>query len=178
MIRFRHVLPALAAASLLCLAGCQSSSPMIQAADDGWNGYGATDGDVEGPVMALGALEGGETDVVIEATIVEVCTKKGCWMTVTDGETEVFVRFKDYGFFVPMNAAGHAVTLHGITESKLTPVDELRHYAEDAGTSPAEIAAITEPAQRMTLYADSVFIEGPGLDDPFGSGATSAPAGH
>lgn len=46
-----------------------------------------------------------QTQIVGE--IKEVCQAKGCWMKVQlESNDEVFVRFKDYGFFVPKDAAG------------------------------------------------------------------------
>jgi hypothetical protein len=154
--------------SLICAlaAGCQSSTPMTAASDDGWSRYGA-EGKDKGPTVALGMIGGDESNVIVEATIVEVCQKKGCWMRVTDGEQELFVRFQDYGFFVPMNAAGREVVMHGTSVAQVASVEELRHYAEDAGKSDREIKAITEPETRVTFFADSVYIAGPGLDPPF-----------
>jgi hypothetical protein len=167
-----------ALAILLCtvLVGCAGSSPMESARSDGWSHYGSDDLD-RGSVVSLGAMEGDEVGVIVEGTITDVCAKKGCWMRMTDGQEELFVRFKDYGFFVPMNATGHRVVVHGTAVSQVADVAELRHYAEDAGKSPAEIAAITEPETRVTFYADSVYIEGAGLDAPFAPSATSQPAG-
>jgi len=156
-------------ASLLCcgmlaaLASCASgraeAGPMAAARQAGWGQFGdsAARG---GEVIALGALAGGEQDIVVEGTIVEVCQQKGCWMRVSDDDHELFVRFRDYGFFVPRDAAGRRVVMHGVAAAEIVPVDELRHYAEDAGKSPAEIAAITEPQMRITFDADSVLIEG------------------
>jgi hypothetical protein len=138
---------------------------MQTAESQGWSHYGFDAGN--GPrTVALGAIGGGEEQVVVEGTIIDVCPKKGCWMRVQDGDDELFVRFKDYAFFVPMNAAGHRVIMHGSAEAKVASVEELRHYAEDAGKSAQEIAAITEPETRVTFYADSVFIEGAELDAP------------
>lgn len=135
---------------------------------DNWSHYGTADPDV-GEATPVAALAGDETDVVITGTITDVCAKKGCWMRVADGDDEVFVRFQDYAFFVPRNAAGHEVVLHGTVETKTTSVEELRHYAEDAGKTPAEIAAITEPESTTTVFADSVYIAGEGLDAPWSS---------
>ena len=153
--------------SLICAlaAGCQTGTPMTAASDDGWNRYGA-EGKDTGPTVSLGAIGGGEANVIVEATIVEVCPKKGCWMRVTDGEQELFVRFQDYGFFVPMNAAGHEVVMHGTSVAQIASVEELRHYAQDAGKSDQELKAITEPETRVTFFADSVYIAGTGLDEP------------
>ncbi len=154
----------LTAVVVLGLIGCQSS-PMSAAREMGWNHYGAAGAD-RGQTVALAAVRGGEANAIVEGTITDVCPKKGCWMRVTDGTQELFVRFKDYGFFVPMNAAGHEVVMHGTAVRELTSVDELRHYAQDAGKSAEEIALITEPAARVIFFADSVYIAGADLDPP------------
>jgi hypothetical protein len=148
-------------------AGCQSdgANPMKTAKSDGWAHYGMDDKEW-GDTVALGAVSGDHTNVIVEGTITEVCQMKGCWMRVADGQNELFVRFQDYSFFVPMNAMGHDIVMHGTAVETELSVEELRHYAEDAGKSPEEIAAITEPQMRVTFYADSVYIAGPGLDAP------------
>jgi hypothetical protein len=152
---------------LVCLlVGCQSVTPLQQADREGWSHYGFEDRD-SGPTVALGAVSGDDANVIVEATITDVCPKKGCWMLVTDGEQELFVRFQDYGFFVPRNATGHRVVMHGTAVAQTVSVDELRHYAQDAGKSPDEIAAISKPETRVTFFADSVYIEGDGLDEPY-----------
>jgi len=155
----------LAVLACIVIAGCQTASPMQTASDDGWNHFGAAGRD-QGPIVALGAIAGGESNVVVEGTIIDVCAMKGCWMRVKDGDDELFVRFQDYGFFVPMNAAGQRVAMHGTSVAQIASVKELRHYAEDAGKSPEEIAKITEPEERVTFFADSVYIEGTELDPP------------
>ncbi|OAV46202.1 DUF4920 domain-containing protein [Lewinella sp. 4G2] len=87
----------------------------------------------------------------------EVCQAKGCWMTINAGtEEEMMVKFKDYGFFMPMDISGREVVMNGIAYYQVTPVDELRHYAEDAGKSPEEIAAITDPKKELRFLADGV----------------------
>ena len=37
----------------------------------------------------------------ISGRIVETCSKKGCWMTLDTGEDTLFIKFRDYAFFVP-----------------------------------------------------------------------------
>ena len=149
------------------LGGCSATSKTYATAQDaGWNHYGE-DRPARGQDVALGALAGNEKNVVTTGTITEVCPQKGCWMTVVDDSgNEINVRFKDYSFFVPRNAGGRKVVLHGWTTRMTIGVDELRHYAEDAGKSAEEIAKITEPEDQLIFYADSVFIEGEGLDAP------------
>ncbi|WP_296312363.1 DUF4920 domain-containing protein [Winogradskyella sp. UBA3174] len=95
----------------------------------------------------------------MSAKIVEVCSKKGCWMTLDmDGQNEVMVKFKDYGFFMPLNAEGDVV-VNGKAFVTETSVDELRHYAEDAGKSEEEIAAITVPKFEYRFEADGVLLK-------------------
>lgn len=95
----------------------------------------------------------------MKAKIVEVCSSKGCWMKLDmDGENQVMVKFKDYGFFMPLDAEGDVV-VNGKAFITETPVDELRHYAEDAGKSKEEIEAITEPKLEYRFEADGVLLK-------------------
>jgi len=97
----------------------------------------------------------------LAGTIESVCQKKGCWMNIkTDmaSSEEVFVRFKDYGFFMPLDATGKKVVMDGYAFKNITPVDELRHYAEDEGKSEEEINAITEPKEELRYMASGVII--------------------
>lgn len=91
--------------------------------------------------------------------IKEVCSMKGCWMTIDlpNGQT-MRVTFKDYGFFVPKNSHGYPVIIEGIASKKVTDVATLKHYAEDAGKSQEEIDAITEPKQEYAFEAVGVII--------------------
>jgi hypothetical protein len=80
------------------------------------------------------------------------------------------VRFKDYGFFVPRNAQDRAVTLVGRLARVEVPEDVARHFAEDGGASPEEIAKIVGPQAGIEILATSVAIASPEtLDAPFGS---------
>lgn len=89
----------------------------------------------------------------------EVCQAKGCWMRVDLGnEEEVMVKFKDYGFFMPKNIAGKEVIMNGHAYVSEISVDEQRHYAEDAGKTEEEIAAITEPKRTYSFMADGVLL--------------------
>jgi hypothetical protein len=98
--------------------------------------------------------------LTVRGTVNEVCQMKGCWMTITEeGDAEgMMVRFKDYGFFMPKDISGREVVLHGKAFYQITPVEELRHYAEDAGKSAEEIAAITESKRELNFLADGVIL--------------------
>jgi hypothetical protein len=164
----RLVRVGLAVATVLSLAACASKD----ATHDGWSHYGADTDAHALPQIAIGAIRGmpaGEgAPAKLEGTILEVCTIKGCWMTMRDaGGEEVLVRFKDYGFFVPRNAMGRTAWVTGVPQRQTLSVEALRHLAEDAGRTPAEIAAITEPEDRLMFLADAVWIQGGGLQAPY-----------
>lgn len=100
--------------------------------------------------------------VVMKAKVSEVCQAKGCWMNLVDpaapsGES-LLVKFKDYAFFVPKDIAGREVMIEGMAYKEQTSVDELRHYAEDAGKSEEEIAKITEPVTEKKFMASGVVL--------------------
>jgi hypothetical protein len=95
----------------------------------------------------------------IKAKVLEVCTKKGCWMKLqVNDSTTVFVNMKDYGFFVPLAAIGKTVVLDGEAKIKTTSVEELQHYAEDAKKSKEEIAAITKPEKEIRFTAKGILV--------------------
>ncbi len=101
-------------------------------------------------------------DVVVEGKVSGVCQAKGCWMTIVSKNAKsesMFVKFEDYGFFMPFDLAGGTVIMKGKAYSEETSVDELRHYAEDEGKSEEEIAAITEPVVELKFMATGVKIK-------------------
>ncbi len=98
-----------------------------------------------------------QTQIVGE--IKEVCQSKGCWMKVQlESNDEVFVRFKDYGFFVPKDAAGKKVVMNGAAFFEEMSVEDQRHYAEDEGASEDELAQIAAPKKTLRFEADGVLI--------------------
>ncbi len=104
--------------------------------------------------------EGDTLDIKFSAPIKEVCKTKGCWMKLDLGnEQESFVNFKDYGFFMPMNADGREVIVNGKAFVKVITVDELQHFSKDAGNSEDEIARITEPKYTLAFEADGVLMK-------------------
>ncbi|MBL4605030.1 MAG: DUF4920 domain-containing protein [Flavobacteriaceae bacterium] len=107
-------------------------------------------------------LKAGDTiNLKFASSIEEVCSKKGCWMKLPAGETDetIMVRFKDYGFFMPLDSKGKEVIVAGKAFLKEVSVDELKHYAEDAGKSADEIAKITEPKRELAFEATGVLMK-------------------
>ncbi|NRA48212.1 MAG: DUF4920 domain-containing protein [Phaeodactylibacter sp.] len=99
--------------------------------------------------------------VKFTGTVQEVCQAKGCWMTIASAAPNaepIMVRFKDYGFFMPKDISGRKVIMDGYAFVEETAVEELRHYAEDAGKSKEEIEAITEPKKETKFLASGVLL--------------------
>ena len=109
------------------------------------------------------ALKPGDTlTMKFKSSAKEVCEKKGCWMKVALGDDEVMVRFKDYGFFMPLNLAENEmneVVMNGKAYISEMSVEDQKHYAEDAGKSQEEIDAITEVKRTLSFEADGVLVK-------------------
>jgi hypothetical protein len=122
--------------------------------------------DAEGAIAAsemaerFNSLSAGDTLITkVSAKINEVCSNKGCWMKLDLGNNEeVMVTFKDYSFFMPLDASGEVI-INGKAYVTETSVDELRHFAEDAGKTPEEIAAITQTEKTFAFKADGVLLK-------------------
>ena len=97
--------------------------------------------------------------IKIEGEILSSCPKKGCWMEVKFDTDTVFVKFKDYGFFVPKTGIeGKQILMSGKIFRDTITVERLRHYAEDAKKSIEEIELITEPEFKINMIANAVAI--------------------
>ncbi len=120
----------------------------------------------------LSQLQAGTDSIygTFAAPISSVCQVKGCWMQLDLGQgEEALVRFKDYGFFVPMDAASELAFIEGSLRVDTLSVDWLRHQAEDAGASDSAIAAIQEPKASYSVLAVGVALaqkERPSEADP------------
>lgn len=92
--------------------------------------------------------------------IESVCQKKGCWMQMDLGNGQKMrIKFKDYAFFVPKNAAGKTAVIEGVANKEWIDVATLKHYAEDAGKSKEEIAKITQAKEEINFEAKGVIIK-------------------
>ena len=120
-----------------------------------------TQGALEAQFVREALSEEGRASLTFEGEVTATCAKKGCWMNVASGSDTVFVRFLDYSFFVPTDGAeGKRTVVQGEAFYDTLTVPMLKHYAEDAGKSQAEIDAIREPELRLTFTATGVMIEG------------------
>lgn len=117
-------------------------------------------GAISAKKLAQKMEEAESLETKIKGTITEVCQAKGCWMTIDLGNDELMrVKFKDYGFFVPKDAAGKTAIMQGVAKNEIISVGDLKHLAKDAGKSEQEINAIDKPEEQLTFVAKGVIIK-------------------
>jgi hypothetical protein len=99
-------------------------------------------------------------NVKFSATIAEVCQKKGCWMDVDLGGGDFLtVRFLDYAFFMPKDAAGKTAVMDGYCNKTIETVEWLKHKAKDAGKPQSYIDSIATPDTTYEFMASGVIIK-------------------
>ncbi|GHA60628.1 DUF4920 domain-containing protein [Pontibacter akesuensis] len=126
--------------------------------------YGTTVSEAEVlPAAALAEAVAGKDSLqaTVAAEVVESCQAKGCWMDVKLADNrQMKVTFRDYGFFLPVeNLEGRQVIFTGTAKREMVSVEDQRHFAEDAGKSASEIAAITAPKEELRFVADGVILK-------------------
>ena len=99
-------------------------------------------------------------NVKVKGSVEAVCKAKGCWMNIKSetGAPSMFVKFKDYAFFMPKDIAGKKVVMKGYAFKEVTDVETLRHFAQDEGKSKEGIAKITKPHEEYKFMASGVVI--------------------
>lgn len=95
-------------------------------------------------------------EIVLEGTVKSVCKKKGCWMVLDDGEKDLRITFKDYGFFVPKDVAGKKVRAQGLLLKETQSAKSVKHYLKDEGASKEKIKAVKGPVDVVTFVAAGV----------------------
>jgi hypothetical protein len=63
------------------------------------------------------------------------------------------VKDKEYAIFLPKDVAGREVVVEGTFSVGVMPLEEARHYAQDAGKDPN---SITEAPKTFSLDMDGV----------------------
>jgi hypothetical protein len=81
-----------------------------------------------------------ERTLLVEASIVAVCQKVGCWMQVEDEGRTAMVRWEtgcggQYAF--PPGAVGRRVLIQGTLHPRTLSADEIEHLREEAGQDVA-----------------------------------------
>lgn len=159
------------AALLLVCAACQSkheqgSSAAVPkkptaAASPAHKTFGAPLG--ASPSAALGDVlkspdKFAEKSVVVEGQVRSACSRKGCWMELSEGPDASApgcrVTFKDYGFFVPTDSAGSQARVEAKVETKVIKPEMVAHL-ESEGAKFADKAA-DGSAREVRLVATGV----------------------
>lgn len=165
----KYIFPILISAAMLASCGSSeadhnsdSAAMKDSTAATGYEYFGDSitpDGAIPASELIAKVGSAQSMNLKVEGKIESCCQKKGCWteVYVNDSET-VHVTFKDYGFFVPMDAGGKTIIMEGVAKYDTTNVEMLRHLAEDAGKSKEEIEKITEPEYELVFEASGVII--------------------
>lgn len=94
--------------------------------------------------------------VRLTTRIDQVCQASGCWMIVGEGEAESRITFKDYGFFVPKDAAGRTVEMDVEIARETMSIEEAKHLASE--TEGQDPEAVTGPVETISVVATGVRI--------------------
>jgi hypothetical protein len=82
-----------------------------------------------------------------------VCTKKGCWMSLKDGDASLRVSFKDYSFFMPTSLpAGTITVLKGVLSKHKLSEAQAAHLEKEGGNAP-------ENGEELRLVAEGALVE-------------------
>ena len=79
-------------------------------------------------------------------------------MILAEGPTKVRIKFRDYGFFMPLDCEGREVILDGGFNVTEVSIAEVKHLLEDAG-KPEEAKKVTKPRFELTVMADGVALK-------------------
>ena len=104
-------------------------------------------------------LNGAEPAAIkVMGKVKEVCKAEGCWLKMETADGAMMIKMKDHAFLVPLSMNGKTIVVDGIATLKETSVEMQKHYAEDAGKSKEEIAAIKEPKKEITMQATGILV--------------------
>ena len=99
-----------------------------------------------------------DKSLLVSGHVRKICQKKGCWMEMAASADEKLpgcrVMFKDYGFFVPMDAGGAKAKLEGTIEIHTLEKETVAHLESDGGVVANKQADGT--AQEIRFIASGV----------------------
>lgn len=115
-----------------------AETPAGAPASDGWTSYGSPIAGTE--VLAARDLLAAPQSfagrsVLVEGRVADVCSKKGCWLVLTDvegGQQMMRVTMKDHAWGLPTDCAGQAVQLEGEVIAKAVDPATVEHYQSEA----------------------------------------------
>ena len=93
------------------------------------------------------------TKVQVRGPVHKVCTKKGCWMSLKDGNARMRIGFKDYSFFMPTSlASGTMVVVKGVLERVQLSAAQVAHLEKEG-------AKVPKGGKELKLVADGAWGE-------------------
>ena len=150
------------AAGLFASCGTKATDDSTETATVAGN-YGNTEWDASEAISGEQLMEqlAGKDSVyaTVAGNVATACQAKGCWINMDVAGNDMFVKFKDYGFFVPKNSADHDAVIKGWAYLDTISVKDRIEYAKDAEATEEEIAAITEPEVKLTFMAEGVVMK-------------------
>lgn len=162
----------LALTAVVALAACSSENKTankenteVHTSVGNYDSYGALispDSAIDASTLVAEMGNSPSYEAKIKGKVIDVCSKKGCWMMVDIGNGEQMrIVFRDYAFFVPTDKdkiVGKEVIMEGVATFETISIDDQKHYAQDAGESKEEIAKITEPKNVLGFEAIGVLV--------------------
>ena len=99
--------------------------------------------------------------VTVDGRVRRACNRKGCWMELAEGMSPsrpgCRVTFKDYGFFVPLDAAGAQARVQGNVTLRKVPAARVEHLEQEGAQFPKKEA--DGSAYEVSLVATGVELD-------------------
>lgn len=115
------------------------------------------EGAVSADLLAENLNVPGQTkEVTVVGRVTEVCKAEGCWVRMATKDGDMLIKMKDHAFLVPVALEGKTIVADGTATFRETSVEQLKHFAEDAGKTQNEIDAITEPKKEIVFQATGI----------------------
>lgn len=92
--------------------------------------------------------------VLVRGRLSDVCQRRGCWTVVRQGDVQVRVRFKDYGFFLPTDSTGSEAYIEGVVKVVTLSEKDARHYESESRNGAPE--SVTGPVREVEFTASGV----------------------
>jgi cytochrome c-type biogenesis protein CcmE len=93
----------------------------------------------------------------------KVCVPKGCWMQFDSpgSQMPIFVKFTCpvNGRLIPLEAVGKEAVVEGKLEIVEISEAAAKHYLEDEGAKPEEIAKIVGPQKQLRVKGPSAMVK-------------------
>ncbi len=146
--------------SALLISACVLAQPPKGPADKGMT-FGektTAEGAIASDELTAKLKGTAPAEVKVTGEVTEVCKAEGCWLRMKTTNGTILIKMKDHAFLVPLSMNGKTIVADGTVTLKETSVEMLRHYAEDAGKSKAEIEALKEPKKEITMQAKGILV--------------------